>query len=122
MHALFDSNIVIDYLNGIVAAKDELGRYESRAISVITWMEVLAGAPPAADLDTRSFLDQFKLLGIDAKISQRAVELRRSKRMKLPDAIILASAQVHGLLLVTRNARDFDPDSPGVRVPYQVQV
>jgi predicted nucleic acid-binding protein len=81
MHALFDGDILIDYLNGIVAAKDELGRYESRAISVITWMEVLAGAPPAADVDTRSFLDQFKLLGIDAKISQRAAELRRSKRM-----------------------------------------
>lgn len=120
MHALLDSNILIDYLNGIAAAKEEMARYESCAISVISWMEVLAGAPAAADLETRGFLDQFKLVGIDAKTALRAVELRRSKRMKLPDAIILASAQINGLLLVTRNTRDFDPELPGVRVPYLV--
>ncbi len=120
MHALFDSNILIDYLNGITAAKDELARYESRSISVITWMEVLAGAPPAADLATRSFLEQFKMIGIDAKIAFRAVELRREKRMKLPDAIIFASAQILGLLLVTRNTRDFDPELPSVRMPYRI--
>ena len=120
MNALFDSNILIDYLNGINAAKDELARYESRSISLITWMEVLAEAPEAAELETRGFLDQFKLVGIDAKIAQRAVELRRVKRMKLPDAIILASAQILGLLLVTRNTRDFDPELPGVRMPYRV--
>ncbi len=36
--ALFDTNILIDYLNGISAAKKELARYEYRAISTITWM------------------------------------------------------------------------------------
>ena len=45
--ALFDTNILIDYLRGIPAAREELDRYETRAISVITWMEVLTGAPPA---------------------------------------------------------------------------
>ena len=51
MHALFDSNILIDFLNGIAAAKVELSLYESRAISVITWMEVLSGAPAMAEYD-----------------------------------------------------------------------
>ncbi len=120
MHALFDSNILIDYLNGIAAAKEELARYESRSISVITWMEVLAGAPAGADLQTRGFLEQFKMVGIDSKIAYRAVELRREKRMKLPDAIIFASAQILGLLLVSRNTRDFDPALPNVRMPYRV--
>jgi len=35
-------------------------------------------------------------------------------------AIIWATAQVHGLLLITRNVRDFPPDEPGVRMPYGV--
>lgn len=44
MKALFDTNILIDYLNGIAAAKKELDLYESRAISIVTWMEVMSGA------------------------------------------------------------------------------
>lgn len=80
----------------------------------------LAGAPAATELETRSFLDRFKRVGIDAKMALRAVELRRAKRLKLPDAIILASAQIHGLLLVTRNTDDFDPELPGVRMPYRI--
>jgi len=40
-------------------------------------------------------------------------------RVRLPDAIIWATAQVHGLLLVTRNVRDFPQGEPGVSVPYR---
>ena len=38
--------------------------------------------------------------------------------MKLPDALVRASAQAEAALLVTRNIRDFPADDPGVRVPY----
>jgi hypothetical protein len=41
MKALFDGNILIDYLSDIAAAKKEFQLYESRAISVATWMEVM---------------------------------------------------------------------------------
>lgn len=120
VHALFDSNILINYLNGIEAAKRELGRYESRSVSVISWMEILAGAPAEAEAATSAFLDEFNLVGIDAGIARRAVRLRREKRLKLPDAVILATALEGGLLLVTRNVRDFDPDLPSVRMPHSV--
>ena len=40
--------------------------------------------------------------------------------MKLPDAIVWASAQVHAMLLVTRDTKDFPGDDPGIRVPYMV--
>ncbi len=53
-------------------------------------------------------------------MAERAVELQQSRRIRLPDALIWATAQVHGLLLVTRNTRDFPADDPGVRVPYGV--
>jgi predicted nucleic acid-binding protein len=53
--ALFDTNILIDYLNAIPEARDELDRYGRRAISIITWMEALIGADPDVEAATRSF-------------------------------------------------------------------
>jgi predicted nucleic acid-binding protein len=48
------------------------------------------------------------------------VDLRQKHRVKLPDAIVWASAQAHSLLLVSRNTKDFSADYPGVRVPYEL--
>jgi predicted nucleic acid-binding protein len=121
MKALFDSNILIDYLNGIAAAKKEFQLYESRAISVVTWMEVMAGGELDGDEITRGFLASFEIIAVTESVAERAVKLRREKRMKLPDAIILASAIEHGLLFVTRNTKDFDSRWPGVRMPYTVK-
>ena len=121
--ALFDTNILIDYLNGIVAAKTELDRYpgkDDKAISVITWMEVLVGATPETDNATRGFLAGFQSLPIDTQIASRSVEIRKNHKIKLPDAIVWASAQVHDRILVTRNTKDFAADEPGVRVPYRL--
>ena len=42
--ALFDTNILVDYLNAVPEARTELQRYTERAISIITWMEVMVGA------------------------------------------------------------------------------
>ena len=44
MNAVFDTNIVIDALNGVPEADVEYSRYERVLISHITWMEVLVGA------------------------------------------------------------------------------
>jgi hypothetical protein len=38
----------------------------------------------------------------------------------MPDAIILATAEVAGRELVTRNVKDFPSGMRGVRVPYKV--
>jgi predicted nucleic acid-binding protein len=56
----------------------------------------------------------------DSFIPSQALSLRRSHRIKLPDAVIWATAQVHALLLVTRNTKDFPEGDPGVRAPYRV--
>src|SRR3546814_10137348 len=53
---LFDTNILIDLLNAVPEAREELARYEERAASVITWMEVMIGAGPAVEVQTRRFL------------------------------------------------------------------
>jgi predicted nucleic acid-binding protein len=116
--ALFDTNILIDFLNGVGEAKTELDRYDGRAISIVTWMEVMAGARPEVEAATRTFLDSFERVAIDDLVAEQAVALRRQARIKLPDAIIWASARSRSMLLVTRNTKDFPPAEPSVRVPY----
>ncbi len=88
------------------------------AISIITWMEVMAGASPLVAPATREFPDRFALLDINEKVAERAVPLRQQLRLKLPDAVIRATAMVHAMLLVTRDANAFPAENPGVRMPY----
>jgi len=118
--ALFDTNILIDYLNAVPQARTELNRYETRNISIVSWMEVLVGAPAKVEEATRAFLAGFRVIELDGEIAERAVSLRRNHGVKLPDAIIWATADVNSLLLVTRNIKDFGADTPGVRVPYML--
>jgi predicted nucleic acid-binding protein len=118
--ALFDTNILIDYLNGVAQAEGEIGRYQDGAISVITWMEVMVGSTPETDAVLRAWLRQFTVLPIDERISDIAVALRKKYRIRLPDAIIWASAQAQQRLLITRNTKDFPAQEPGVRMPYSI--
>lgn len=118
--ALFDTNILIDYLNGVSEADAEIARYEDGAISVITWMEVMVGATPDTDDTLRAWLRQFAIVPIDERVSDIAVSLRKRYRIRLPDAIIWATAQAQQRLLVTRNTKDFPPHEPGVRMPYAI--
>jgi hypothetical protein len=119
VRALFDTNILVDYLNGREEARAELGRHEGKLISVITWAEVLVGARGAAEEQaTLAFLATFEVAAADLDVSEEAVRLRRGRRVRLPDALIWATARRRGALLVTRNTKDFPRDDPGVRVPY----
>ena len=119
MKALFDTNILIDYLKGVPDAQTAIDRPRRRLISAITWMEVLAGAKTEAEEDViEMFLRDFSLVEINRPIARLAVSLRKTRRLRLPDAIILATAQHESALLVTRNTKDFSRTDPGVHVPY----
>jgi predicted nucleic acid-binding protein len=119
--AVFDTNILVDYLNGVAAASRELDKYEEVSISIVTWMEVLAGADDAEEeAVTREFLSRFKIQPVEKAVAERAIKIRRQHKMKLPDAIIWATAKELGRILVTRNTRDFSDEDAGIRVPYHV--
>jgi predicted nucleic acid-binding protein len=120
LRALFDTNILIDYLNGVEAAKAEVERYERPVISVISWIEVLVGAKAGLEAATRKFLSSFERIELTERIADKAVLIRRAAKIGVPDAIILASAQIENLMLVTRNTKDFTADTPGIRVPYRL--
>ena len=119
MTALFDTNILIDYLQGRPEADQELQRYTTRLISVVTWMEVLAGARNAEEEDViEMFLRDFTVVPVDRAVARAATHVRQRDRVRLPDAIIRGAADAQGALLVTRNTKDFPAGDPGVRVPY----
>ena len=53
-------------------------------------------------------------------VLQESLNLRRTHRLKLPDAMIWASARVNGWQLVTRNTKNFPPEWAGIRLPYVI--
>lgn len=117
---VFDTDVLVDWLRGRPEAATELGRYRRHRISRITWMEILAGEPLESRETVRGLLAPFEVIELDARIALAASDIRFRSRMKLLDAIILATAQVSGAILVTRNTRDFPASMPGIRVPYQL--
>jgi predicted nucleic acid-binding protein len=118
---LFDTNILIDHLNGITKATREIGLSSNPAISIITWIEVMTGASNEEEQTIlRAFLLNFECLPVSMPIAERASVIRKEKRLKMPDAIILATAEVAGRKLVTRNVKDFPAEMRETRVPYKV--
>jgi hypothetical protein len=115
-----DSNILIDYLLGHAQAAEALNQHLDAAISVITWIEVMSGGPPEQEAATRAFLNRFFVLPVTLAVATEAARLRRRRRIKLPDAIIWASARVEGGTLLTRNTKDFTAQDPDVETPYQL--
>ena len=122
MKALFDTSLLIDYLNAVPEAAAEIERYEDGAISIITWIEVMVGATASTREALRTFVNSFDVIQIDNGIAERAVALRQERRLKLPDAIIWATARQSSRLLVTRNTKDFPAGEPDVRHPYRLET
>jgi predicted nucleic acid-binding protein len=116
--AVFDTNILIDYLNGIDAAREELARYRVRQISIITFIEVLVGAKAGEEKAIRGFLATFQIIELSAEIAKEAIAIRKELRLKIPDAIVYATARSQGCLLVSRNTKEFKSEWPDIRVPY----
>jgi predicted nucleic acid-binding protein len=114
----FDTNILIDWLKDRPMAAAELARYRKHRISRIVWTELLAGVPIEERHALQQTLSALEVVEIDARIALAAADIRYRSPMKLMDAYILATAQVNGAILITRNTRDFPANMPGIRVPY----
>ena len=117
---LLDSNVIIDALNGIEDVVREVISDPEAVVSVVAWVEVLAGYRDGADAAARELLKTLTVADLSPAVLEETLSIRRATRLKLPDAIILATARVHGLTLSTRNTRDFDRNDPSVRIPYEL--
>ncbi len=109
---LFDSNIVIYHLNDALppTVRDQIETWitEGAAISVITRIEVLGYPQTAAQMQQAvRLLALFDEAALHGEVVQQTIALRQQHRIRLPDAVIAATALVRGVPLVTRNRRDF---------------
>jgi predicted nucleic acid-binding protein len=119
---LIDTNAIIDYLEDKLPEKaaksiDDL----SIQISVITRIELLAW--PRATENQLNILNDFikasQILLLNEAVSLKTIEIKKFYRIKLPDAIIAATAIVNDLALLTRNTADFEKITGLVSVdPY----
>jgi predicted nucleic acid-binding protein len=98
---LVDTDVCIDHLEGT----RRLPRTARLAYSVVTRAELLAGGAEH-EAAVRRLLAGMDELVVDRRVADRAGLLRRSG-LRMPDALIAATALVHDLPLLTRNRRDF---------------
>lgn len=107
---LLDTNVVLDFMGNKLPTKarnllSEIIDTEIN-LSVISKIELLGFSKVEQDLV--SFVDYANVLMIDGNIVDKTIEIRKIYRIKLPDAIIAATALIHNMTLLTRNIRDFE--------------
>ena len=109
---LIDTNIVIGYLNnklpieGMSMMHDVID--DTPNISVITKIEVLRfNTSDGAYKILENFVDESNVFDLNEHVVDRTILICKSHRIKLPDAIIAATALVYNLRLITRNISDF---------------
>ena len=110
---LIDTSGVIKYLNGTFPATGLSlidGIVDSECIlSFISEIELQVWNPANPDDITiyQSFVSNSTIIGIDSDIIKETIRIRKSYKIKLPDAIIAATALVNDLTLIADNDKDF---------------
>jgi predicted nucleic acid-binding protein len=117
---LIDTNISIYFLDGnltpsgIVFLQPLINQEIN--ISVITKIELLGWNFPNSNKSEihSEFVDQSNVFPLDDEIVEKTIEIRRTYKIKLPDAIIAATAIIFDLTLISRNDKDFT-QIPGLK-------
>lgn len=100
---LFDTDVLVDHLQD---ASKILPVQLDAAYSTVSRAE-LYSSPIVEERVVDDLLDNFEEIAIDRRIAEEAGRIRRGSRIKLPDALIAATAITTGRRLATRNLRDF---------------
>src|SRR5690554_3905340 len=112
---LIDNNAVIEFLGGTLpsAGSDWMQNIcdqNLQFLSVINKIEILGfNVPPSELVVFNEFIQAAQVIPLSETVVQQTIEIRKTYKIKLPDAIIAATAMVYGLTLITRNTSDFYP-------------
>ena len=118
--AVLDSNAIIYASKGLVDADKLLSANEFYFASIITLIEVCShefqSTIEKAIID--EILDSIDIVDLSQSIADQAIIYRKNKnkKIKLPDAVILATAKVLGAELITNNLSDFSSIDTSVSV------
>jgi len=114
MRWLLDSNVLIDALAGLphgVRVFQEARKRSDVSIiySVVSRIEVLSfpNLTQPEEVAARRLLNEFEEAAITNSVVERTIQIRRSTRIKIPDALIAATADANQAMVVTRNTSDF---------------
>lgn len=111
---LLDSNVIMGYLNQDATQgfshQFEQALLEGVAVSVITTIEILGwrGHDEISRASAEKLLSCMDEITLSPSVVQRTILLRTRYAIKLPDAVIAATALTCNLKLLTRNTVDFD--------------
>lgn len=106
---LLDSNVIIDFFGDNLPEASNQYLYSGNfAASHISLIEVL-GFPMDMEIEKQfqAFFDSIQLLPIEIEVIELAIQLRKSKKIKLGDSIVAATCMKHNIPLITRNVSDF---------------
>ncbi|GHT32704.1 ribonuclease VapC [Bacteroidia bacterium] len=103
---LIDTNVVIYVLEGLPAVKGIMRC--SAAVSVVSEMELLGKQNISEQEETaiRDLLNDCEILKFNDEIKNTTITIKKQFNMKLPDAIIAATAKYYGLMFITAD-KDF---------------
>lgn len=124
MKYLIDTNILIYYFNGSlsVAAKEKITAMltDDFNISIISKMEFLGFSrfDFREKKEAARFISFANVLPLSEAVAERTIQLKQSAKIKLPDAIIGATALSHNLTLVTHNVKDFVDINLAISDPF----
>lgn len=104
---LLDSNTLIYLSKGLLNIDEVLPDNEVYAVSVVSYMEVMGYTFESSTEETmvKKLFDYFTLLMIDSVIANKVIELRKAYKIKLPDAIICATAIHYKAQLLTNDEK-----------------
>jgi predicted nucleic acid-binding protein len=109
---LIDTNVVSDYFSASLPLKGL--QFMDTVIdavpnlSVITQIELLCWKTDVIkEQRVNDFITDSDIHDITPDVIMHCVNIRRSRKIKTPDAIIAATSLAHGYTLVTNNEKDF---------------
>ncbi len=107
---LIDNNAIIDFCNGKLPEDGKkLLLSQPPQVSVITNIELFASKAISEpeEILLKKFIALSKVHPVTTELIDTVVQIRREYRLKMPDAIIAATAIQNDLVLITRNIDDF---------------